>query len=74
VVPDEKLAAIVKASFDFTPKGIIRNLKLRKPIFRKTAAYGHFGRTGFEWEKTNAAGMLRKKAAGLHQAKCACCC
>jgi S-adenosylmethionine synthetase len=74
VVPDEKLAAIVRANFDFTPKGIIKNLKLRAPIFRRTAAYGHFGRTGFEWEKTNAAGMLRKKAAGVHKAKCACCC
>ncbi len=74
VVTDEKLAAIVKASFDFTPKGIIKNLKLRKPVFRRTAAYGHFGRPGFEWEKTNAAGMLRKKAAGAHKAKCVCCC
>ncbi len=74
VLEDEKLAAIVKASFDFTPKGIIKNLKLRAPIFRKTAAYGHFGRPGFEWEKTNAVEMLRKKAAGVPKAKCACTC
>ena len=75
VLADEKLAAIVRASFDFTPKGIIHNLKLRSPIFRKTAAYGHFGRPGFEWEKTNAVGMLRKKAAAAPKAKysCACC-
>ncbi len=74
VIADEKLAAIVLANFDFTPKGIIRNLKLRSPIFRKTAAYGHFGRSGFEWEKTNAAEMLRKKAGGAAKAKCACSC
>ncbi len=74
VIADEKLAAIVKANFDFTPKGIIRNLKLRAPIFRKTAAYGHFGRPGFEWEKTDAAAMLRKKAAAAPKAKCACTC
>jgi len=74
VIADEKLAAIVKSSFDFTPKGIIHNLKLRAPIFRKTAAYGHFGRTGFEWEKTNAAEMLRKKAAAAPKSKCACSC
>jgi len=74
VIADEKLAAIVKSAFDFTPKGIIKNLKLRAPVFRRTAAYGHFGRTGFEWEKTNAADMLRKKAAGVRVEKCACCC
>ena len=74
VIADEKLAAIVLANFDFTPKGIIRNLKLRSPIFRKTAAYGHFGRSGFEWEKTNAAEMLRKKAGGVAKAKCVCSC
>jgi S-adenosylmethionine synthetase len=74
VIADEKLASIVRSNFDFTPKGIIRHLKLRAPIFRKTAAYGHFGRNGFEWEKTNAAETLRKKAAGAPRAKCACSC
>jgi len=73
-IADEKLAKIVRASFDLTPRGIIRTLKLRSPIFRKTAAYGHFGRPGFEWEKTNAAGMLKKKAAGAPRSECACCC
>ncbi|MCX5784459.1 MAG: methionine adenosyltransferase [Elusimicrobia bacterium] len=64
VISDEKLAKIVLNSFDFTPRGIIRYLKLREPVFRKTASYGHFGRMDvkFEWEKINAAEMLRKKA------------
>ncbi len=74
VIADEKLAKIVRANFNFTPRGIIKRLKLRLPIFRKTAAYGHFGRAGFEWEKTDAVDMLRKKAAGAPKNECACCC
>ncbi|MDA8243997.1 MAG: methionine adenosyltransferase [Elusimicrobia bacterium] len=75
-VADEKLAEIVRSSFNLTPRGIIAALKLRAPVFRKTAAYGHFGRAGFAWEKTDAAAMLAKKAAGAvkAQAECACCC
>ena len=73
-IADEKLSKIVRGNFDLTPRGIIKTLKLRSPIFRKTASYGHFGRPGFEWEKTNAAGMLRKKAAGAPKNECACCC
>ncbi len=75
-VADEKLAQLVKTSFNLTPRGIINALKLRAPVFRKTAAYGHFGRAGFAWEKTDAAAMLAKKAAGSvkAQAECACCC
>ncbi len=75
-VADEKLAEIVRSSFNLTPRGIIAALKLRAPVFRKTAAYGHFGRAGFAWEKTDAATMLAKKAAGAvkAQAECACCC
>ena len=66
VISDEKLSKLVLESFDFTPRGMIRNLKLREPIFRKTASYGHFGRADakFEWEKTNAVDMLKKKAMG----------
>jgi S-adenosylmethionine synthetase len=47
-----------------TPRGIIEHLKLRRPIFRKTAAYGHFGRNEpeFTWEKTDKAKVLRKEA------------
>jgi S-adenosylmethionine synthetase len=55
---------IVKKSFDLTPKGIIEKLQLRRPIFKKTAAYGHFGRPDpdFTWEKTDMAEILRKEA------------
>jgi len=74
VIADEKLSSIVRSSFDLTPKGIIHSLKLRSPIFRRTAAYGHFGRPGFSWEKTDAAAMLRKKAANAPKAKCECAC
>ena len=58
----EKLAEIVREHFDLTPAGIIRMLDLRRPIYRKTAAYGHFGREeeGFPWEKTDKAEALRK--------------
>ncbi|MFH1284679.1 MAG: methionine adenosyltransferase [Candidatus Peregrinibacteria bacterium] len=59
---DERLAEIVREHFDFSPKGIIEVLKLRRPIFKKTAAYGHFGREdeGFTWEKTDVAARLKK--------------
>ncbi len=72
-IADEKLSKIVRDSFDLTPRGIIKTLNLRSPIFRKTAAYGHFGRPGFSWEKTNAADLLKKKAAGAPKSECACC-
>jgi len=72
-IADEKLSKIVRASFDLTPRGIIKTLNLRAPIFRKTASYGHFGRPGFAWEKTNAVEMLKKKAAGAPRNECACC-
>ena len=64
-IDENRLSAIVRKNFKLTPKGIIDTLKLRRPIFRKTAAYGHFGRNepGFEWEKTNKAAAL-KSAAG----------
>jgi S-adenosylmethionine synthetase len=60
---DETLAKIVRAVFPLTPKGIIEHLKLRRPIYRATAAYGHFGRPGFSWEKTDRAGALKAAAA-----------
>jgi len=61
VIEDSKLSGIVRKHFDLTPKGIIKTLKLRRPIFRNTAAYGHFGRNepGFQWEKTDKAAALR---------------
>jgi len=57
-MPDPELAKLVRKHFDLTPKGIIEMLDLRKPIYKKTAAYGHFGREGFAWEKTDKAKAL----------------
>ncbi len=64
-VPESALVAIVRDSFPLTPGGIIDHLKLRRPIYRETAAHGHFGRTGagFTWERTDMAPILKKKAA-----------
>lgn len=61
---DEKLVEVVRATFDFSPSGIIEKLGLRRPIFRQTAAYGHFGRDGedFSWEKTDMAEKLKNLA------------
>ena len=63
-VGDEKLTAIVRDVFDLTPRGIIERLKLRRGIYRKTAAYGHFGREekDFTWEHTDYVDELRKRA------------
>jgi len=59
---DEKIAEIVKKHFDMRPGAIIRELNLRRPIYRKTAAYGHFGRQDkdFTWERTDKAKILRR--------------
>lgn len=63
-VSEEKLVKLIRKNFDLTPRGIIRDLKLRRPIYRKTAAYGHFGReeNGFTWEEIDKAEILRKRA------------
>jgi S-adenosylmethionine synthetase len=55
IVAEDKIEECVKALFNLTPKGIIESLDLLRPIYRKTAAYGHFGREdqGFTWEETN---------------------
>jgi len=60
---EETLVRAVRKLFPLTPKGIIEHLKLRRPIYRSTAAYGHFGRTedSFTWEKTDKAAALRKE-------------
>jgi S-adenosylmethionine synthetase len=65
-VPDEKIVELVRAQFQLTPRGIIESLDLRRPIYRKTAAFGHFGRSEpeFTWERTDKAASLRS-AAGL---------
>ena len=66
VIPDEKIAELVREHFDLRPAGIIKMLDLQRPIYSKTAAYGHFGREEpeFTWERTDKAQALRK-AAGL---------
>ena len=63
-VPGDRLAALVRGHFKLTPRGIIEMLDLRRPIYRKTAAFGHFGRTEpeFTWERTDKADALRTDA------------
>lgn len=63
-LPDKRISEIVEKNFDFTPGGIINRLDLRRPIYRKTSNYGHFGRPDpdFTWEKTDVAEALRKDA------------
>jgi S-adenosylmethionine synthetase len=65
-VSEEKITALIREFFSLTPQGIIETLDLRRPIYKATAAYGHFGRSGpgFTWERTDRADALRK-AAGL---------
>jgi len=58
--PEEKILAAVKRVFDFRPKAIIDHLDLKKPVFLSTAAYGHFGRGHFAWEKTDKVAELKK--------------
>lgn len=63
-IPEEKIAEIVKKNFRLTPKWIIEILKLKRPIYRKTAAYGHFGRDDpdFTWERTDMVELLKREA------------
>jgi S-adenosylmethionine synthetase len=65
-ISDEKIAALVSEHFDLRPKGIVQMLDLLRPIYCKTAAYGHFGREEpeFSWERSDKAAAL-KAAAGL---------
>ena len=61
-LPDESLAALVRDVFPLSPAGIIDHLRLREPVYLKTAAYGHFGRDEFAWENTDATDELLAKA------------
>lgn len=65
-IPEKEIEELVRKNFNMKPSGIISQLDLKRPIYRKTAAYGHFGRNEpeFTWEKTDKADVL-KKAAGL---------
>ncbi|MBI5632899.1 MAG: methionine adenosyltransferase [Nitrospirae bacterium] len=63
-IEEDKIAKLIRNNFNLTPKGIIDHLQLRRPIYKKTAAYGHFGKTDpdFTWEKTDKAETLKKEA------------
>ena len=65
-ISEDKIVKLIRRYFDLTPAGIIKKLNLLRPIYKKTAAYGHFGRKDpdFTWEKTDLAKTLRR-AAGL---------
>jgi len=69
-IADDRFTALVRENFSLTPRGIIDTLRLRRPIYRKTAAFGHFGRTEetFTWEATDKAEALKESAAALAQA------
>ena len=69
VVPESRLTELIRENFSLTPRAIIDHLKLRRPIYRLTAAFGHFGRTepSFTWEATDKAAVLSEKA-GVAQA------
>lgn len=64
VIPDDKIKGMVQEHFDLTPAGIIEKLNLKRPVYRKTSTYGHFGRPGFPWEDVDKADALRD-AAGI---------
>jgi S-adenosylmethionine synthetase len=63
-IEDERIVELIRENFSLTPKAIIDHLRLRRPIYRKTAAFGHFGRTEdtFSWELTDKAEALRAGA------------
>ncbi|MDI6813752.1 MAG: methionine adenosyltransferase [Desulfitobacteriaceae bacterium] len=63
-IPDEQIVELIEKNFDLRPAGIIKALDLRRPIYRQTAAYGHFGRTDLDlpWERTDKAEVLREQA------------
>ena len=63
-IAEEKIVELVRRHFDLTPKAIIEVLELKQPIYRQTAAYGHFGREDFSWERTDKAEILAQ-AAGV---------
>jgi S-adenosylmethionine synthetase len=70
-IAEEELVDLVRAVFPLTPKGMIDHLRLRRPIYRLTAAFGHFGRTedSFSWEATDKAEALRGKARAVSSAR-----
>jgi S-adenosylmethionine synthetase len=67
VLPDDRLAAVVREEFDLRPAEIIKTLNLKRPIYRPTASYGHFGRPPegerFTWERTDRVAALQRAAS-----------
>src|ERR1700688_3309025 len=63
-IPDDKITDLIRSTFKLTPRGIIESLNLRRPVYRPTASFGHFGRTGpgFTWELTDKAESIRSQA------------
>ena len=64
VIPDSEISKMIKKEVDLTPKGIIKRLDLRKPIYQNTTAYGHFGRNGFTWENLDLVEKFKKYKKG----------
>ena len=66
-IPEDKISKLVRITFPLKPAALIKHLNLRRPIFRKTAAYGHFGRDDpdFTWEKTDMVEILQKEAGKM---------
>ena len=66
-VHESRLEELVRANFKLTPKGMIESLRLRRPVYRKTASFGHFGRTEdtFTWEATDKAAALKEAAQAV---------
>ena len=64
IIPDDQITDLIRATFKLNPRGIIESLDLRRPIYRPTAAYGHFGRSepGFTWERSDKAEQIRREA------------
>ena len=64
IIPDNEIVKLIRKNFDLSPWGIIKKLDLLKPIYKKTACYGHFGReteNGFTWEKRDSVGIFKKE-------------
>ena len=59
-LPDQEIADIILKEFDLRPLAIIEKLGLNKPVYKKTASYGHFGKSNFAWEKTDRVNDLKK--------------
>ena len=71
-IPDEKITELIRGTFKLTPRGIIESLNLRRPIYRPTASFGHFGRSGpgFTWELTDKAESIRSQAGLSGKGSC----